>query len=144
MKIVTFLFLFLFGLNSFGQSKVTTKVAKLGYVSSMFAQIYSGADRYMEIYTTLECGHPLKVLARVEGNKEEIIFGKGWYLVKAGGYEGFIPSRFVSDTKVTECFNMQYPKYFDSLNLTISEMYYWGRLKSLYSYGESNAVGDGL
>lgn len=144
MKLTLFCLFLSICSNSFGQAKVTTKVAKLGYVSSMFAQLYSGANRYMEIYTTLECGHPLKILARVEGKKEEIIFGDGWHLVKAGGYEGFIPARFVSETKVKDCFNMQYPKYFDSLNLTISEMYYWGRLKSIYSYGESNAVGDGL
>lgn len=144
MKGIILSLLLTLSLEGHAQVKVTTKVAKLGYVSSMFAQLYSGPNRDMEIYTTLECGHPVKILSRSDGKTEEMIFGRGWYLIKAAGHEGFVQARFVSESKVTDCFNQQYPKYYDALNLTISEMYYWGRLKNVYNYGESKAVGDNL
>jgi hypothetical protein len=90
--------------------------------------------------TTTECGHPVKVYKRVsrDGKNIRVSFNRTWKLVKVGSYEGYINSVQLGSRKKS-CFQDQYPKFFDSLEMGINDMFYWGKLKNQYVTGKSRA-----
>lgn len=142
MKKLFIISLMIFTTSSFAKSK--GKVIRVAYLRTMFAQLHQNPDRYSQILTTFECGHPFRVMAIKDGDKEKSVFEKDWLMIKSGGYVGYIQKEFVSDKKVRDCFNMKYSKFYDSLNLNLSEMYYWGRLYDQFNYGKSMTQGNGL
>ncbi len=134
MKRILILFLL------FGQAHLPamdkTRVVQIGYFNKIFGHIHRNASRYSQSLTTIACNHPVKVLAKVSGKKEELIFSDKWHFVKVGPYRGYINKDYVSSSKV-DCFQDRFPRFFDQMEVDITESYYWGRLNDLYIQGKS-------
>ena len=91
------------------------------YVNKYFAHAHKTANKRSEIITTLTCGHPLRIKSKNDS----------WVSVKVMGEKGFILTKNVSN-KMPDCFQLRYNKFFNSMNLDLAELYYWGRLYDLY------------
>jgi hypothetical protein len=109
------------------QAKKTPKyIPGIYYYKKMFGTIHRNLGNNSETLSTISCGQPLRV----------IMFQKKWGKIKAGPYLGYIKRSFISSKK-PPCFQDSYPKFFDLLNLELSEIYYWGRLYDQYVIGKS-------
>lgn len=108
------------------------------YFKEMMGNVHQNPSRYSQVMTTISCNHPVKVMKEIsKDGKEMIMFGDNdWHLVTVGPYEGYIPTAFLSETK-NICFSEEYPKFFDGLDLDISDLYYWARLSDLYLQGKT-------
>ncbi len=137
MKYVITLCLFILSFKIYSADMKRVQIG-LRYFNKIMGNIHQNASRYSQVLTTISCNHPVKVLKEVsKDGKEFILFGEeNWNLVTVGPYTGYIPTEFMSDQK-NECFEEQYPKFFDSLNLDINDLYYWARLNDLYVTGKS-------
>lgn len=137
--IVKYFFLILvFSFSTFGQEKKV--LDKVMYVKSMFAQVHKNPSKYSNYMTTTECGHPVKVFKKVSksGDNVRILFNRTWHLVKVGAYEGYMNAVQLSSRK-RSCFQDKYPKFFDSIDMGINDMFYWGKLYDQYVSGKSRA-----
>lgn len=130
--------IFIFLLNTtWTVAKEQTGVIKTGYLNKMFSHIHQNPSRYSQSMSTVACGHPLKVMKLIQKDgSEQVTFSKEWSLVGTGPYEGYIQSKYISD-KRPSCFQDRYPKFFQELELELTEMYYWGRLYDHYDLGHS-------
>lgn len=113
-------------------AKSKKKIRKVSFYNKIFGHIHKSPSKFSQSLSTIACGHPVKVLS-LNGRQE---WGKGFFFVQAGPYEGYIHSDYLSD-KSPECVQDKYPRFFDKLNLSISEMYYWGKLYDQYARGRS-------
>ncbi len=111
---------------------------KVMYVKSLFAQVHKNPSKYSNYMTTVECGHPVKVYKKVskKGDSVRILFNRTWHLVKVGAYDGYMNAIQLSSKK-GECFQDNYPKFYDSVDISINEMFYWGKLYDQYVTGKS-------
>jgi hypothetical protein len=117
------------------------KVLGVYYFKKIFGHIHQNPSSYSTTLTTLSCGHPVRLLSKkTGGNSQKVLFNRKWNLIKVGPYTGYIQQSFLSKKKV-KCFQDRYPKFFDSLNLEITDMYYWGRLQDQYVRGKSQRPG---
>ncbi len=109
------------------------KVVGVFYFKPIFGHVHQSSSRASASLTTIQCSHPLKVLesSKVQASPE-------WAYVQAADHRGFVLKEFLSE-KRPECVMGKYPKYFDSFNLDLSELYYWGRLNDQYLQGETRA-----
>lgn len=107
-------------------------VAFVGYYKNLFGHIHKNPSRYSQSLSTIGCNHPIKVL----GKKGKPTIKSGFYYARVGPYNGYIRKIDVTKKKV-ECFQNKYPRFFDYINLNLTEMYYWGRLYDLYNQGKS-------
>lgn len=108
------------------------------YFSQMMGNVHQNASRYSQVLTTISCNHPVKVMKETsKDGKEFVLYGdNNWNLVTVGPYEGYIMSEYLSDKKVV-CFEEEYSKFFDGLNLDINDLYYWARLYDQYVQDKS-------
>ncbi|PIK16501.1 hypothetical protein [Halobacteriovorax sp. JY17] len=135
MKKFLILFLFLNVTMAQEQTKVLDKVM---YVNKIFAQVHKSPSKHSIYLTTTECGHPVKVFKMISKTRSRVLFNRTWKIVKVGSYDGYMNGDYLSATKV-ECFQDKYPKFFDSMNLEINDMFYWGKLYDQYVTGKSRA-----
>lgn len=126
-----YLFL-LFSLLSFAETTSTDeKVVGVFYMKPLFGHVHQTSVRTSPSLTTIQCAHPVKV---IESSKVSI--SAEWAYVQVADYRGFILKDYLSEKK-PDCFQGKYPKFFDTLNLDLQELYYWGRLYDQYIQGES-------
>lgn len=127
-----FFILLLSSLLSFADTTSTDeKVVGIFYMTPMFGHVHQSSVRTSASLTTIQCAHPVKV---IESSKVSV--SAEWAYVQVAEYRGFIMRQFLSEKK-PECFQGKYPKFFDSLNMDLSELYYWGRLYDHYVQGET-------
>lgn len=127
-----FLILLLSSLLSFAETTSTDeKVVGVFYMTPMFGHVHQSSVRTSASLTTIQCAHPVKV---IESSKVSV--SAEWAYVQVAEYRGFIMKQFLSEKK-PECFQGKYPKFFDSFNMDLSELYYWGRLYDHYVQGET-------
>jgi hypothetical protein len=112
-------------------TSVDERVVGVFYLKPIFSHVHQSASNTSSSLTTIQCAHPVKV---IESSKVSV--GPEWAYVEVAEFKGFIQKEFLSEKK-TECFQGKYPKFFDSLNLDLSELYYWGRLYDRYIQGET-------
>lgn len=120
------------------KNESTRSVVGVKYFSQMMGNVHQNASRYSQVLTTISCNHPVKVLKEVsKDGVETVLYDKGmWHLVSVGPYEGFLMTEYLSDKK-NVCFEEEYSKFFDGLNLDINDLYYWARLYDQYIQGKS-------
>jgi hypothetical protein len=70
--------------------------------------------------TTIQCAHKIKLLT----SSKQI---ENWSYVQVGEDKGFVENKKLSDFR-PNCFQSQYQLYYNSLNLDVSDMYYFSRL----------------
>lgn len=118
--------------------KMKRTVIGVKYYSQMMGNVHQNPSRYSTVLTTISCNHPVKLLKEVsKDGKEFVLFGEDkWNLVSIGPYEGYVMTDYLTDKK-NECFEEQYPKFFDGLSLDINDLYYWARLYDQYVQGKS-------
>ena len=126
------LILLLTSLLSFAETTSTDeKVVGVFYMKPLFGHVHQSSVRTSASLTTIQCAHPVKVL---ESTKVSV--SPEWAYVQVADYRGFIMKQFLSEKK-PDCFQGKYPKFFDTLNMDLSELYYWGRLYDHYVQGET-------
>lgn len=108
------------------------------YFSQIMGNVHQNPSRYSQVLTTVTCNHPLKVMKETSSDgKDMVLFGDGiWNLVSVGPYVGYVMTDYLSEKK-QECFQEEYSKFFDGLNLDINDLYYWARLYDQYVQGKS-------
>jgi hypothetical protein len=140
MKFIIIFFLILNLNQAFGGPAVPMKKAIVGirYFSKPMGNVHQNPSRYSLVLTTISCNHPVKVMKETSTDgKEFVLYAEDkWNLVTVGPYEGYIMAEYLSDKK-TECFEEEYSKFFDGLNLGVNELYYWARLYDQYVQGKS-------
>lgn len=110
---------------------VDEKVVGTFYFRPMFGHVHQSSVRTSASLTTIQCSHPVKV---IESSK--VVAGAEWAYVEVADYKGFILKEFLAE-KRPECFQGRYPKFFESFNLDLADLYYWGRLNDQYIQGET-------
>ncbi len=126
------LIMLLSSILSFAESTSTDeKVVGVFYMTPLFGHVHQSSVRTSASLTTIQCAHPVKV---IESSKVSI--SKEWVYVEVADYRGFVLKQYLSETK-PECLQGKYPKFFDALNMDLSELYYWGRLYDHYIQGET-------
>lgn len=127
-----FLILLLSSILSFAETTSTDeKVVGIFYMNPLFGHVHQYSVRTSASLTTIQCAHPVKV---IESSKVSI--SNEWAYVQVAEYRGFVMKQFLSETK-PDCIQGKYPKFFDMLNMDLSELYYWGRLYDHYVQGET-------
>lgn len=108
------------------------------YFSQMMGNVHQNPSRYSQVLTTISCNHPIKVMKETsKDGKDFVLYGEDkWNLVSVGPYEGYIMTDYLSEKK-NVCFESEYPRFFDGLNLDINDLYYWARLYDQYVQGKS-------
>lgn len=130
--------IFSFNLNAQSTSGMTKTLVGVKYFSQMMGNVHQNASRFSQVLTTISCNHPVKVMKETsKDGKEFLLYGENnWHLVNVGPYEGYIMSDYLSDKK-NVCFEEEYAKFFDGLNLDINDLYYWARLYDQYVQAKS-------
>ena len=139
MKIISLLLISSFLLLTInpGVAKIEKKLIRVAYYGNMFGHIHRNPSRYSTSMTTVACGHPVKIYSVNKGTGgNKVFFNKVWNFVKIGPYEGYIRKDYLA-SKRPKCFQDRYPKFFDNLEIDLSELYYWGRLYDHYFTGKS-------
>jgi hypothetical protein len=103
------------------------------YYSHIMGHVHKNPSDYSASLTTVQCGFGLKVI-----EDKDVSNPVGWLFVKAGEDRGFVREEFLT-SKRPSCFQAKYPKFFNALNLDLTDMYYWGRLYDHYMMEESRA-----
>jgi hypothetical protein len=121
-----------------GSSGMSKSLMGIKYFNQMMGNVHQNASRYSQVLTTISCNHPVKVMKETsKDGKEFLLYGdNNWNFVTVGPYEGYILSEYLSDKK-NECFEEEYSKFFDGLELDINDLYYWARLYDQYVQGKS-------
>ena len=106
------------------------------YFSEMYGHVHQFPSVYSAALTTVACGHPIKVYPSSVSKGEE---KPGWSRVQLVGIEGHMQSDYLAE-KPKKCFQDRYSQFFNALELSVTEMYYLGRLPSLYIRGRSKVI----
>jgi hypothetical protein len=108
------------------------------YFSQMMGNVHQNPSRYSQTLTTISCNHPVKIFKETsKDGKDFLLYGEDkWNFVTVGPYDGYVMAEYLKDKK-SECFEEEYSKFFDGLNLDINDLYYWARLYDQYVQGKS-------
>lgn len=112
--------------------KIRKNIAFVGYYKNLFGHIHKNPSRYSLSLSTIGCNHPIKVL----GKKGSPTIKNDFYHVHVGPYKGYLKINDISKKRV-KCYQNKYPRYFDHINPSLTEMYHWGKLYDLYNQGKS-------
>ena len=99
------------------------------YFVPMLGHVHQSPARTSPSLTTIQCGHPLKV---IEDSK--VVTSEDWAYVVVADWKGFVWKKHLAN-KRPDCFQGKYPRFFDALNLELAELYYWGRLHDHWEEG---------
>lgn len=100
------------------------------YYKNLFGHVHETADEYSSSLTTVACGHPMKVYERPEIDEQK------WAHVSTAGNKGYVLRKDLLATKPS-CMQAKYPGFFNSMDLGLTQMYYWGKLNDMYIEGKS-------
>lgn len=112
------------------QVGATEKFVGVYYYKNIFGHIHQNPSTYSTSLATIECGHPVRIFDKEHSSVRD------WYFVQVASYKGYIRKEYL-DIKKPECFQSRFPKFFDGLELDLTEMYFWGRLYDQYVMGRS-------
>lgn len=95
------------------------------YFKKMFGHVHQTPNQFAGSLTTLSCGHPVKIYQSPDKSHDN------WELIQAAGFEGYILKDFLSQTR-PDCFQQKYSNFFNSVDLDLTDLYFWGRLYDQY------------
>jgi len=122
----------LISLSSFNL-QAEDKVVGVFYFKPLIGQLRQNSSKVSPALTTLQCGHPVKLL---ESSKVSV--SPEWSYAEVSGHQGFILKKDLAEQR-PDCLQSKYPKFFDGLNLDLSDLYYWGRLNDQFIEFETRA-----
>ncbi|MBF0297203.1 MAG: hypothetical protein HQK51_00665 [Oligoflexia bacterium] len=103
------------------------------YLNKIFANIHQRPSADSDSIKAIACAHPLKMYEMPSSSSSD----SEWALVHTENEEGYIKKSFISEQRNIDCFQNNYPKFFNSLNLDMTQIYYWGKLQDQFLYGKS-------
>jgi hypothetical protein len=106
------------------------KIVGVFYFNPILGHVHQSPSRTSPSLTTIQCGHPLRVI-----EDSNVIIGEDWSLVSVADWKGFVWKRHLISKK-PDCIQAKYPKFFDGLSLDLAELYYWGRLNDHWTEGK--------
>jgi hypothetical protein len=114
------------------------KVVGVKYFSQVMGNVHQNASRFSQVLTTISCNHPIKVMREFSKDGKDLtsLSDPNWTLVNVGPYEGYLMTDYLTEKK-NVCAEEEYPKFFDGLELDITDLYYWARLYDQYVQGKS-------
>lgn len=125
MKFIFFILFLFFVTNIFGNEKVLGRM----YFTNFLGHVHKNMSKDSTSLTIVQCSHSVKVL-----DYKNLI--PDWTYVQVGEDKGFVQSHFLT-TKKPECFQGKYPRFYNEMNLDITQMYYWGKLYDHYFQGKT-------
>ena len=105
------------------------KAVGVFYFNAFLGHVHQSPSRTSPSLTTIQCGHPLKVI-----EDAKVVVGEDWAHVSVADWKGFIWKRHLTSKK-PDCFQGRYSKFFDNMSLDLAELYYWGRLHDHWEEG---------
>lgn len=99
------------------------------YINKIFANLHQHPSPYSPSVQIVACGDPVKVY---ESN--DSLLPPEWTSASTSIYgeaNGFLSKNIFSKEKES-CLQNKYPKFFNLLNLELTEMYHWGKLYDQY------------
>ena len=120
--------LLLLSLSVYAQDE---SAADVRYFIPMLGHVHQSPARPSPSLTTLQCGHPLKLISDAK-----VSVGPEWAYVNVADHKGFVWRKHLATAK-PDCFQARHPKFFDALNLDLAELYYWGRLNDHWEEGHA-------
>ena len=99
------------------------------YFKNFLGHVHKNMSKDSTSVTIVQCSHSVKIL------KHNNLLAD-WSYVKVGEDKGYVQNTFLT-TKKPICFQEKYPKFYRSIGLDITEMYYWGKLYDQYFQGKS-------
>ena len=126
IRIISFIFIISL-LGSSALAKKKSKRMPVRYLNKIYGQIHQNASRFSRVISTFECGQPFKLKAGDDGGFSKVVYAS---------YEGFILTNHLSKKRPKNCWQDEYRKFFDLVELGISDMHHWGRLQDLFIEGE--------
>ena len=120
------------------KSESQRKVVGVKYFSQVMGNVHQNASRFSQVLTTISCNHPIKVMREFSKDGKDLtsLSDPNWTLVNVGPYEGYLMTDYLVEKK-SVCAEEEYPKFFDGLELDITDLYYWARLYDQYVQGKS-------
>ena len=102
------------------------KVVGTMYFNEFMGHLHKSASKTSNSLTTIQCSQALKIL------DEQGKFNAGeWFYVSVGEDKGYIHSQFLQTSR-PDCFQDEYPRFYQKLELDLTDMYYFGRLQDHY------------
>ncbi|MFG1494728.1 SH3 domain-containing protein [Halobacteriovorax sp. ZH4_bin.1] len=98
------------------------------YVQSVYSQLHQNPSKFSRVLSTFECGQPFYVLSSPISE---------FYQVEYSNYKGFMSTNVLSQRKPDACWQDMYRRFFDQIEIGVTEIHYWGRLQDLLIKGES-------
>ena len=112
-------------------SLAAQEVVARKYFNEFLGHVHKNPSQDSTSLTIVQCQHSVKIL-----KKDNV--PDGWMFAMVGEDKGYIETRFLS-SKRPECFQEKYPKFYQTFNLDLSEMYFWGKLSDHYLQGRTQA-----
>lgn len=107
-------------------SSLQAKVVGRMYFNEFMGHLHKSASKISNSLTTIQCSQSVKIL------DEKGKFNSGeWFYVSVGEDKGYIHSQFLQTSR-PECFQEKFPRFYQKLELDITDMYYFGRLQDHY------------
>lgn len=103
------------------------------YYQGFMGHLHKEAADSSASLTALQCAHSVSIIER-----DGLVIPDGWVFAKVGEDYGYIRSRFLGEGR-PNCFQEKYPKFYQNLNLDLTDFYFWGRLSDHFIEGESLA-----
>lgn len=110
--------------------KKTSKFRSVMYFNKMYGSVHELANISSYSLTTIGCGHPVRVFKKDRG------FSEFFSYVKIASYKGYILKAHLSSTR-PDCFSKKYSRFTNSVDMSLSDLYYWGRLYDHFKMGET-------
>ncbi len=98
------------------------------YIQTVYSQLHQNPSKFSRVLSTFECGQPFYVLSSPISE---------FYQVEYSNYKGFMSTNVLGKNKPTECWQDMYRRFFDHIDIGVTEIHYWGRLQDLLIKGES-------
>ncbi len=101
------------------------------FLSTFLGHVHQSPSRLSPSLTTIQCGHPVKVI-----KDPNVLVSEDWERVQVADWKGFVWKKHLSPSK-PDCLQGRFPKFVDALNLDLTELYYWGRLNDHWEEGRA-------
>lgn len=128
-SIKLFLILSLLSVSLFAKEKVIGRM----YFNDFMGHVHISPSKTSGSKTTIQCAHNVKIL-----EQDEKYDTGNWFYVMVGEDKGYINSQFLQ-TDRPNCFQEKYPRFYQKLNLDLTDLYYFGRLNDHYQRAVTRA-----
>jgi len=125
----TLIFLLVLSLSSLSADKIIGRM----YFNEFMGHVHQSPLKTSSSKTTIQCAQSVKVI-----EQDEKYDAGQWFYVIVGEDKGYIHSQFLQTSR-PDCFQEDYPRFYQKLNLDISDLYYFGRLQDHYLKGSTKA-----